>query len=228
MTRPADGPYVTGDRLSHESRLLHSFREGLAKAPATASDYANMIWAAVRLHEATAELGYFEQAMDWTDLLDRHYWIADHGGYATSADDTCDVIVRLRPGSDDAMPNSNAIMIPNLVALATLSGEARYGERASAILVAFSSELNRNVIAHTGRLAGAMDLVAPQQVVLAGRDLRDGKRLLRLSGLFLCRAPNNMAWVAQSALNYRPCAISRRLNDGRQLTHASDLNARSP
>jgi len=167
-------------RMTVDDRLLHSFRAGRAKAPATASDYANMIWGALRLHEATAEPRYFEQAMDWTNLLDRHYWIADFGGYATSADDTSDVIVRLRPGSDDAMPNANAIMIPNLMALANLSGEARYGERASAILVAFSSELNRNVIAHTGLLAGAMDLIAPQQVVLTGRDLRGGNALVEV------------------------------------------------
>jgi uncharacterized protein YyaL (SSP411 family) len=167
-------------RMTVDDRLLHSFRAGRAKAPATASDYANMIWGALRLHEATAEPRYFEQATDWTNLLDRHYWIADFGGYATSADDTSDVIVRLRPGSDDAMPNANAIMIPNLMALANLSGEDRYGERASAILVAFSSELNRNVIAHTGLLAGAMDLIAPQQVVLTGRDLRGGNALVEV------------------------------------------------
>jgi uncharacterized protein YyaL (SSP411 family) len=212
-------------RMTVDDRLLHSFRAGRAKAPATASDYANMIWGALRLHEATAEPRYFEQAMNWTDLLDRHYWIADFGGYATSADDTSDVIVRLRPGSDDAVPNANAIMIPNLMTLANLSGEARYGEHASAILAAFSSELNRNVIAHTGLLAGAIDLIAPQQVVITGRDLRG---LLTLSGLFLCRAPYNMAWMARSALIYPPFAKSRRLTGGRQLTHASDLNARNP
>jgi uncharacterized protein YyaL (SSP411 family) len=165
-------------RMTVDDRLLHSFRAGRAKAPATASDYANMIWGALRLHEATAEPRYFEQAMNWTDLLDRHYWIADFGGYATSADDTSDVIVRLRPGSDDAVPNANAIMIPNLMTLANLSGEARYGEHASAILAAFSSELNRNVIAHTGLLAGAIDLIAPQQVVITGRDLRGGNALV--------------------------------------------------
>jgi uncharacterized protein YyaL (SSP411 family) len=69
--------------------------------------------------------------------------------------------VRLRPGSDDATPNANAIMMANLVALTTLSGEAKYAERASAILAAFGSDLGRNVIAHTGLLAGAIDLIAP-------------------------------------------------------------------
>ncbi len=49
-------------RMSANGRLLHAYRDGRAKAPATASDYANMIWAALRLHEATNERRYFEQA----------------------------------------------------------------------------------------------------------------------------------------------------------------------
>ena len=164
--------------MTFDGRLLHSFRGDRAKAPATASDYANMIWGALRLHEATTEQRYFEQALKWTEILDRHYWIEDQGGYATSADDTTDVIVRLRPGSDDATPNANAIMVSNLVALTTLSGDAKYAERASVILVAFGSELGRNVIAHTGLLSAAIDLIAPQLVVLAGGDLTGAKALI--------------------------------------------------
>ncbi len=109
-------------RMSENGRLLHAYRDGKAKAPATASDYANMVWAALRLNEATNEQRYFDQAVAWVDVLDKHYWVEGEGGYATSADDTRDVIVRLRPGSDDAAPNANGIMLANLVALGTLSG----------------------------------------------------------------------------------------------------------
>ena len=98
--------------MTANGRLLHAYRDGQAKAPATASDYANMIWAALRLHEATNDQRYFEQALAWVDVLDKHYWIDGKGGYATSADDTRDVIVRLRPGTDDAAPNPTASCWP--------------------------------------------------------------------------------------------------------------------
>ena len=58
---------------------MHSYRDGRAKAPATASDYANMIWAALRLNEATNDRRYFEQAVAWTDTLDKHYWMERDG-----------------------------------------------------------------------------------------------------------------------------------------------------
>ena len=167
-------------RMSENGRLLHAYRDGKAKAPATASDYANMIWAALRLNEATNERRYFEQAVAWTDVLDKHYWVAGDGGYATSADDTRDVIVRLRPGSDDAAPNANGIMLANLVALGTLSGEARYMDRAGALLAAFAGEMGRNIVAHTGLLASTFDLLAPQQVVVAGQHLEGGENLIKV------------------------------------------------
>jgi uncharacterized protein YyaL (SSP411 family) len=167
-------------RMSKNGRLLHAYRAGQAKAPATASDYANMIWAALRLNEATNEQRYFDQATAWVDVLDKHYWVEGRGGYATSADDTRDVIARLRPGTDDATPNANAIMLANLVALATLSGEARYVDRAEQLLAAFAGEVGRNIVAHTGLLASTFDLLKPQQVVLAGQHLEGGDALMKV------------------------------------------------
>ena len=41
---------VTTKLSAGGDRLFHSYRGGLAKAPATASDYANMTWAALRLY----------------------------------------------------------------------------------------------------------------------------------------------------------------------------------
>ncbi len=167
-------------RMMEDGRLRHAYRAGIAKAPATASDYANMIWGALRLHEATGEQRYYEQAHAWTETLDRHYWVEDRGGYATSADDTRDVIARLRPGADDATPNANAIMIANLAALAMLSEDGRYFDRAQLIQAAFAADVGRNVVAHTGLLAASIDLIAPQLVVIAGSKLAGGQDLIEV------------------------------------------------
>ena len=45
------------ERMQDGGRLIHSYRAGQAKAPATASDYANMIWGALRLYQATNDAG---------------------------------------------------------------------------------------------------------------------------------------------------------------------------
>ena len=154
------------ERMETEGRLIHSYRAGQGKAPATASDYANMIWGALRLYQATNEPAYLAAAERWCATLDRHYWLADGGGYAFTADDTPDVIVRMRGGHDDAVPNANAVMISNLVALSLLTGKAAYMERAQEIPAAFGGDLAKNPLGHCGLLACALDLVAPQHVVV--------------------------------------------------------------
>jgi len=154
------------ERMTVAGRLLHATRHGKGRAPAVAGDYANMIWAALRLYQATGDESTLAHARAWLDVLDTHYWDAERGGYFTAADDTADVIVRLKSASDDATPSANAIMVSNLAALGTLTGEPRFARRAEAIMQAFSADVSRNLGAHTGLLAASIDLLAPQLIVL--------------------------------------------------------------
>jgi uncharacterized protein YyaL (SSP411 family) len=152
--------------MERDGRLFHAFRAGQAKAPATASDYANMVWGALRLYQATGEAAYLEAAERWAAVLDARYWMQDAGGYAFSADDTPDVIVRMRSAHDDATPSANAIQISNLVALHLLTGKQGYLDRAYAVPKAFATDLGRNALGHCGVLAGFFDLIAPQHIVV--------------------------------------------------------------
>jgi uncharacterized protein YyaL (SSP411 family) len=99
-------------------------------------------------------------------VVDEHYWIAEPGGYAFTADDTPDVIVRLRAAHDDATPNANGIMLSNLVALYLLTGKPRYLEWAEAIPKAFAADLGRNTFGHCSLVAAVLDLNTPQHVVV--------------------------------------------------------------
>ena len=54
-------------------RLGHSWREGRLLFPGLASDFANMIRAALALHEATGERDYLDARWPGRRALDRHY-----------------------------------------------------------------------------------------------------------------------------------------------------------
>jgi uncharacterized protein YyaL (SSP411 family) len=88
------------------------------------------------------------------------------------------VIVRLKPGSDDATPSANAVMVSNLALLSLLTGDQTYQQRAENIARAFASDMAGNLAAHTGLLAASMDLLAPQLVVVAATGGDDGNREL--------------------------------------------------
>jgi uncharacterized protein len=169
--------------LSHmdtDGRLAHAHRHGRSNAPGTASDYANMIFAALRLLQATNEAAFLSIAERWCTTLEHHFWLPQTGGYAFSADDTADLIVRMRGAHDDAVPNANATMLSNLVALYLLTGKSSYLERAQSIPAAFASELTNNPLGHCGLLAGCFDLLAPQQIlILKTQDADASARLAR-------------------------------------------------
>ncbi len=180
--------------MSDGARLKHSYRAGRANAPATLSDYANMVWAALRLHQATGRATYLDQAILWTDVLDRHYWLAE-GGYAMTADDTRDVIARLRSGQDDATPNGNAVMVSNLVALTVLTGEAHHAERAGDLLEALSGDMAQGIVAHCGLLAASIDLTSPMSVIIAAGAVETDKLAEALDGVSL---PGALEYVVQA------------------------------
>ncbi|MGH6865939.1 MAG: thioredoxin domain-containing protein [Methyloceanibacter sp.] len=180
--------HFASTKMSAAGRLFHSWRAGEARAPATANDYANMIAAALALASVTGKRAYVEAARGWAGVLDKHYWSEELGGYYLAADDTSDLIVRPFGGLDDATPNANAVMVSNLVALSLWTGDDAYAKRADRIMRAFAPAIAENVLAHTGLLGGALDLLAPVLIVLIvpeGKDaraLRAARRKVSLPG----------------------------------------------
>ncbi|HTV88994.1 MAG TPA: thioredoxin domain-containing protein, partial [Stellaceae bacterium] len=133
------------DRMTGpDGRLRHSWRGGVARHPASVDDYANLCRAALALYEATGEAAYLDQARAWVAVLDRHYWDAADGGYFFAADDTSDLIARVKSAADAAVPAGNGTLVGVLTRLALLAGEDACRKRAEAVIAAFSGELGRN------------------------------------------------------------------------------------
>jgi uncharacterized protein len=147
-------------------RLRHAYRDGRAKAPATANDYANMTGAALALYSATGNRNYLMRARGFVETLDKHYWAGEMAGYYFTAEDTDDLPVRPLNAHDDSTPNANATMISHLMALYLLTGDERYRSRAEAMLKFFSGAAAENAVAHAGLLSAAFDVLAPAEIVL--------------------------------------------------------------
>ncbi len=165
--------------MTRDGRLMHSWRAGQAKTPGIAPDYANMIAAALQLHQTTGAPEFLADAETWAATLHRHYWNADGGGYYLSADDTRDVIIRTLAASDDAMPNANAVMLGNLAALGTLTAKDEYRERGRALFGAFSAAAMARFVNHCGLLDGALDLMEPRHLVITGAEDEAGAAAMR-------------------------------------------------
>jgi uncharacterized protein YyaL (SSP411 family) len=151
-----------------DQRLLHSWRAGRARHPASVDDYANLCRAALALHEATGEGDFLTQARDWVRILDQHYWDSTEGGYFFAAKDTEGLVARPKTAADSAVPAGNGTLIGVLSRLAMLTGEEAYLRRAETILQTFSGEMGRNFFPLATLLNNVELLAKPVQIVLVG------------------------------------------------------------
>ncbi len=169
-----------------DGRLLHSARAGQAKTPAIASDYANMIRAAIDLYLVAEDADALADADRWTRIMQDFYWAEGPGGYYLSASDTTDIMIRTLSARDDAVPNANAIMLGNLASLHLITGKPEYRDCAEALRKSFSGEAMRFASLHTGYFSALADHLMPQHVVLlrgAGEEvLREAMTTISLPG----------------------------------------------
>ena len=156
------------DRMTVDGRLRHAYRSGQARHTATLDDYANMARAALSLFEATGDAAYIDQARRWADDVHTHYWDPERGGYFFTADDAETLIVRTKSAYDSAVPSGNGTMVGVLATLFHLTGDAVYHDRASAVVSAFSGEIERDAFPMTALLNAAALLDRGIQVVVVG------------------------------------------------------------
>jgi uncharacterized protein YyaL (SSP411 family) len=156
------------EKMTENGRLKHSWRHGRLAHPATLDDYAQMCEAALALSEATGTRGYLDQAEAWTQMLDRHYWDVEAGGYFMSADDTQGLILRPKTAHDNAAPAGNGTMAGVHARLFYLTGKDAQRERAEATVAAFSGEFQRSFSALSTLLNSNELLHRAVQIVVFG------------------------------------------------------------
>jgi uncharacterized protein YyaL (SSP411 family) len=156
--------------MTKGDRLGHSWREGRLLYPGLASDFTNMIRAALALYEATGEKACLDRALAWQAALDRHYANPDNGGYYLTADDAEGLVVRPGSTSDDATPNPNSIAAGNLVRLSVLAGDDQWRVKADRLFEGVLTSAVDNLFSHAA-LLDALDLrMNAAEIVVTGSD----------------------------------------------------------
>jgi hypothetical protein len=162
--------------------LLRSFRDGAAGVSGFAEDTAFMIQGLLDLYESDFEPGHLEWALALQDKQDALFWDDASGGYFSSAADAADVLIRMKETHDGAEPSAGAVAALNLRRLASLTGSARYRQRADALFTCFGRRLREQPESVPQMLAAlSASQSAPQQVVVAGHpEDADTRALLRV------------------------------------------------
>jgi uncharacterized protein YyaL (SSP411 family) len=158
-----------------KARLAHSARAGVVVKPGFALDHAAMLRAALALYEArhmqntnVPARDYPADAIAFAEILRDDYRDARSGLLAMSASGASDVILRLTPTHDDAIPNAHPLFLIGLVKLALLSGDDSRLALADQMFAALAPIVRANLFGHAGTL-NALDLrLNGLEIVTAG------------------------------------------------------------
>jgi uncharacterized protein YyaL (SSP411 family) len=158
-------------------RLAHSTRAGAIVKPGFALDHATMLGAALALHEARHMEGarlppydYLGDAIAWAEAMRDDYLDPATGLLAMSTADASDVILRLAPTNDDAIPNAHPVYLAGLTRLAGITGDDAWLALADQLFATLAPFVRANFAGHAGIL-NALDLrLNGLEIVTAGTE----------------------------------------------------------
>jgi hypothetical protein len=201
--------------LTADGRLLRAFRVGEARHPAVLEDYTFWIDALIALFETTGERRWLEQALAAQDVLQKHFWDPEGGGYFGTADDAEALLVRDKPFYDGAQPAGNSVAALNLLRLHQFTERSEFLELAERTLLASGDALAQGAIDNP-KMGQALDfyLDQPLQIVVAKGSDDDGALIDVLRKTFV---PNRVVvWTNGGGISdLVPLAEGKVARDGK-------------
>jgi uncharacterized protein YyaL (SSP411 family) len=138
-------------------RLLRTYRAGQAKLPAYLEDYAFLVHGLLRLHAATGESRWLDQARGLTDRMIADFSDTQEGGFFFTARDHESLLTRSKDPYDGALPGASSVAVLDLLAISRATGEKSYLEPARKTLESLSTALSQNPAAMPFLLVGLQE-----------------------------------------------------------------------
>ncbi len=134
--------------------------QGRSSVAASQEDYAYYAEGLLHLYDATGDSVWLERASKVTDAMLKGFWDSASGGFFMGPQGS-QVAAMGRPrdsGGDGSMPAGNSVALRVLQMLSRRSSNLEYGNKAHAVLAAFSGLIKMRPSGFSYMLSGAMDL----------------------------------------------------------------------
>ncbi len=141
--------FVLKNLRTKEGRLLRTYgtapgKSAEARLNGYLDDYAYLAHGLLRLHDATGDRMWLDEARTLTDTMIQFYGDKDAGGFFYTSNDHEKLFARSKDQFDGAQPSGNSVAARNLVRLWTKTGDARYRDLADKTIKSFSAALKTN------------------------------------------------------------------------------------
>jgi hypothetical protein len=153
-------------------RLTAGYTGGRLPQRATSDDYAYVAWGFYRLHQATLDGKWLNEAKRVADEM-LNLFAAGDGCLYLSGYDIKDLPARLQNTRDGALPCGNSIAAGVFFRLYQLAGDNRYYVAYNGIMDALAGDAARYPMAHTALLSAlTLELSKPARLTFEGRGIQ--------------------------------------------------------
>ncbi len=167
------------ESMADGERLAHSWCDGRITSDGLATDFAQLIRAAISLHAVSGDPEFVGQAENWFKTLYKSY--IDSGRVFLNAAD-CGLIVRPSGTQDEATPSAAGTAVQVAMHLLLLTGDSKYLKASEEILRAQAGQLSRDIVGSASLLAGFDTYTRPRLVFLTG-ETGEARKALRAAVL---------------------------------------------
>lgn len=178
------------ERMWNAGRLLATYKDGKAHLNAYLDDHAFLLAAVIEMLQSELRADDLAFARDLADALVARFADREAGGFYFTSHDHEALIVRGKPGHDNATPSGNGVAALGLQRLGHLLGEPRYLDAATATLRLFGAQFE----AHPAGFA---------TLAMALREQVQPTRVIVLRG----QRPQVEAWQRGLAARYLPATL---------------------
>ena len=217
-----------------DSRLLHTYKDNLAKLDAYLDDYADLIDGLTRLYEATGDPRWIDSALRLAQVMIDEFGDREQGGFYFTGNRHEVLIARQKDIHDNATPSGNGMAATALVRLGALTGRDDLMQAGRKALESVHEVLERQPAAAGQSLIALDFLFGPTRelAVIAGSDPAEYRAVLeavakpfRPHKVVAPATPAQAAWLADKV----PLLANRPNRDGKTTTYiCENFTCRQP
>jgi uncharacterized protein YyaL (SSP411 family) len=196
-------------QLWRDGRLLATCKDGRSHLNAYLDDHAFLLGALLELMQWEFRADDLAWAREIADVLLAWFEDKEAGGFWFTSVDHEALILRPKPGHDDATPSGNGVAALHLQRLGHLTGERRYLAAAERTLRVFAPAMTRQAAGFASLCRALAEHVAPPEIVVLRGDPVEFPR-----------------WMSALRKHYRPASLVVAVPAGvRDLPEALDKPA---
>jgi hypothetical protein len=203
--------FVAG-RMRDGQRLLATYKDGRAHLNAYVDDYAFLADAAMELLQAEFRLPILQTTIELAEALLERFEDREAGGFHFTSHDHERLILRPKPGHDNATPSGNGVAALVLARLGHVLGEPRYLQAAERAVRVFYPLMAQRPSGFATLAAALAEVLTPtRSVVLRGPKSELSGWADALAARFL---PDLLVLPVDSAQQGLPQVLAKPAGDG--------------